>query len=190
MLCPPPTVLLPTPGSVPVIRHARYSAHGIGGSALLPLPAPLFLFPAKAALGDQQPVSLLVVSPLFASVEALAPVGALKVVAALSTGAVSVRRRGGIKSSIQFFFSFTNGNFIYSFTGEVLVQDAEPGVCLTSEEPVCQSPLRRRRRTKAVVKQRTCSECWWLDGYLPLSLGIQTETHTIYFSFDANGVKK
>lgn len=73
-------------------------------------------------------------------------------------------------------------------TGKMLFQDAESGVCLTSEEPVYQGPLRRRRRRKAVVKQRTCSECWWLDGYLPLALGIQTQT--IYFSFDANGIKK
>lgn len=161
MLCPP-TVLLPTPGSVPVIRHARYSAHGIDGPALLPLPAPLFLFPAKAAFGDQQPVSVVVVSPVFASVEPLASVRALEVVAALSTRAVSVRRsakqRGDKMICIQ-FFSFTNCNFIYSFmglTGKMLFQAAESGVCLTSEEPVYQSPLRRRRRKKAVVEQRTC----------------------------------
>lgn len=62
---------------------------------------------------------------------------------------------------------------------------------LTSEEPVYQSPLRRgRRRRKAAVKQRTCSGCWWLDGRLPLNLEIQTETHTIYVSVDANGIKK
>lgn len=101
---PPPTVLLPTPGSVPVIRHARHSAHGIGGSSLLPLPAPLLLFPAKAAFGDQQPVPVVVVSPVLASVEPLASVRALEVVAALSTRAVSGRRR---RRRIQFFFSFT-----------------------------------------------------------------------------------
>lgn len=123
---PPPTVLLPTPGSVPVIRHARYSAHGIGGPALLPLPAPLLLFPAEAAFGDQQPVSLVVVPPVFASVEALAPVGALEVVAALSTRAVSGRRRGKQRADrmirIQFFFSFTT-----LFTGKMLFQAAEAG---------------------------------------------------------------
>lgn len=83
----PPTVLLLAPGSIPVVRHAGYSAHGIGGPALLPLPAALFFFPAEAALGDQQPVAIAIVSPLFSSssVEALAAVGALEGVAALST---------------------------------------------------------------------------------------------------------
>lgn len=57
---------------------------------------------------------------------------------------------------------------------------------LTSEEPVCQSPLLRRRR-KAAVKQRTCSECWWLDDRLPLNLRIPTNTQTLHFSLADNG---
>lgn len=83
----PPTALLAAPGSIPVVRHARYSAHRICGPTLFSLPAPLFLFPAEAAFSDQQPVSIAVFF-----VEALAAVRALKVVIALSTRAVSVGR--------------------------------------------------------------------------------------------------
>lgn len=86
----PPTILF-APGSVSaasVVRHARYSADGIGRSALLSLPAPLFVLPTEAALGDLQSVSIaVVVPPLIPSVESVA---AVEAIAALSTRAVSV----------------------------------------------------------------------------------------------------
>lgn len=86
----PPTVLF-APGSlsaasVSVVRHARYSTNGIGRPALLPLPAPLFVFPAEAALGDLQAVSVTVVTTLVPSVKSIAAaIGAVEIVAALST---------------------------------------------------------------------------------------------------------
>lgn len=81
-----PTILF-APGSlsaasVSVVRHARYSADGIGRPALLSLPAPLFILPAEAALGDLQPVSIAVI-PSVKSVTAA--IRAVEAIAALST---------------------------------------------------------------------------------------------------------
>lgn len=96
-LCAVPPTILPAPGSfsaasVPVICHARHSADGIGGPTLLPLAAPFLVLPAEAALGDLQPVAI----PLVPSVEPVAAaVGAVEVVAALSTRAVPVGRGKG-----------------------------------------------------------------------------------------------
>lgn len=44
-----------------------------------------------------------------------------------------------------------------------------PVMCpvLTFEELVCLNP---EKRMKAAEEPRTCSEYWWLDGFLPLSL--------------------
>lgn len=85
-----PTILF-APGSlsaasVSVVSHARYSADRIGRPPLLPLPAPFFILPAEATLGDLQPVSITVVSSLFPSVKSVAAsIRAVKVIAAFST---------------------------------------------------------------------------------------------------------
>lgn len=107
----PPTVLF-APGSlsaasVSFVRHACHSADRISRSTLLPLPAPLLVFPAEAALGDLQPVSITVVPSVVPSVipsvipsvvpplkSVAATIRAVVVVTALSTRAVSVERQG------------------------------------------------------------------------------------------------
>lgn len=49
---------------------------------------------------------------------------------------------------------------------------------LTSEELVCRSPL---MRTKAAVRLRTCSECWWPDDRLHLSLRVKMQDVKLQF---------
>ncbi len=98
----PPTILFASgslsAASVPVVRHARYSADGIGRPTLLSLPAPLFILPAEAALGDLQPVSITVVPSLIPPVKSVAAaIRAVEAIAALSTRAVSVGGRREIR---------------------------------------------------------------------------------------------
>ena len=173
----PPTVVF-TPGSlsaasVSVVCHARYSADRISRATLLSLPAPFFILPAEAALGDLQPVSIPVVPSLIPSVESVAAtIRTVIVISALSTRAVSVDRQRGKQSQGKLPNNYRYGGPTVHYFA--CFENCVP--FLTSEELAYLSPVRSLARTKAAVRLRTCSECWWLDGRLPLSLGKTVHT--------------
>lgn len=159
--------------SVSVIRHTCYPANRISRPTLLSLPASLLVLSTEAAFCDLQPVSIAVVPSIIPTVKTVAAtIRAVKTITALSAWAVSGEDRDRAESGKDnrvIIHSPQETNDISCF---VKCEGCLSCVLLlTFEELVCLNPV---KRTKAAEELKTCSGCWWLDGFLTLTMKIHT----------------